>query len=149
MRPGLEASRAAVVALVSAVATIVAAYLTWIRTHIDGLAAPGSTTSGLEGRDGRTVLVVGIVALVVAALVAAGRRDAWLRAVLLVAGGVTTIIAAVDLADASAKAERIEDEFGVPADAVRSSAGVGLWVLLAAGIGLLVAGLLAPRGDDR
>ena len=126
-------------------AAAAAAFLTWFEIEIDGLAPPGSFQSGLAGRDGRTVLAAGVVAVAVAALLALGRRDAWLKLTLLVAGGVTTIIALVNLVDASSKADRLHDEFGIATDALSAQPGPGLWVLLVAGAALLGAGLAARR----
>ena len=49
----------------------------------------------------------------------------------------------VDIADVRNKAEALEGRFGVREGVVTASAGVGLWMVLAAGVLLLVAGLLA------
>ena len=56
---------------------------------------------------------------------------------------MATIIATVSIAEASDKADRIENEFGVPADLVASRPGLGLWVVFLAGVG--AAGGRRPR----
>jgi hypothetical protein len=136
---------AAALGAAGGVGSALAAFLTWFEIEIDGLAPPGSFQSGLAGRDGRTVVAAGAVAAVVAVLLALGRSDPWLKLTLLVAGGVTTIIALVNLVDASSKADRLHDEFGVAADALSARPGAGLWLLLVSGVATLGAGLAARR----
>jgi hypothetical protein len=137
---------AAALGAVGGVGGAMAAFLTWFEIEIDGLATPGSFQSGLAGRDGRTVVAAGAIAAIVAVLLAIGRREAWLQLTLLVAGGVTTIIALVNLVDASSKADRLHDEFGVVTDALSARPGPGLWLLLVSGVATLAAGLAARRG---
>jgi hypothetical protein len=143
--PEVDNRLAAAFAAVGGLGAVSAAFLTWFEIEIDGLAAPGSFQSGLAGRDGRTVLAAGVVTAVVGALFAFGRAEAWLKLTLLVTGGVITIIALVNLVDASSKADRLGEDFGVPRAALSAGAGPGLWVLLVAGAATLAAGLIARR----
>ena len=146
--PGMRSHRdqAAVVAAVAggglaALGTL----LTWFTIEIGGIAAPGGSATGLEGRDGRTVLAAALVALVAAALVATGRRRVAAKVALLAAGAVTAIVAVAGIADATAKDEEVEDRFGIPADRVVAEVGPGLWVVGVAGISLVAAGAVVEQ----
>ena len=114
--------------------------LTWYTIEIAGIAAPGGSATGIEGRDGRTVLAAAIVALLAAGLIATGRRRVVAKVALLAAGAVTAIVAVAGIVDATAKDEEVQDEFGIPADRVAAEVGTGLWVVAVAGISLLAAG---------
>jgi len=124
---------------------VAATYLPWIQIEIAGRAGPGSLATGLGGRDGVTVLVVGAMASLIGVVLLIGRGDAWLKMGLFVTGSITTIIGIVDIADVQNKAEALERRFGVREGVVTASVGIGLWVVLCAGVGLLAAGLLARR----
>ena len=71
------------------------------------------------------------------------RRDLWLKVALLIAGGVTLVIALVHMADVGSKASDIEVQFGIPSGDVRAEVGAGLYVVAAGGVALLSAGLRA------
>ncbi len=114
---------------------------TWFTIEINGIAAPGGSATGLEGRDGRTVLACAVVALVAAGLVATGRRHFAAKIALLAAGAVTAIVAIAGIVDATAKDDEVEEEFGIPAVRVAAEVGVGLWVVAVAGASLLAAGV--------
>ena len=119
--------------------------LTWIRIEVEGRTGPGSSASGLEGRDGRTVLAACLVAAVAGLVLLVGRSDGWLKVAVVAAGGVTSVIAAVDIAEAGAKAGNLETRFGIRPGVVSAEAGSGLWLVGLAGTVLLAAGLLARR----
>jgi hypothetical protein len=119
--------------------------LTWFTIEIGGVAAPGGSATGLEGRDGRTVLAAGVVALLAAGAVAVRVRLVAAKVALLAAGLVTTIVAVAGIVDATSKDEEVEDEFGIPADRVASEVGAGLWVVAAAGVALLAAGAVVEQ----
>ena len=124
--------------------------LTWFTIEIGGIAAPGGSATGLEGRDGRTVLAAAVVALLAAGFVAVGRRVMAAKVALLAAGAVTAIVAIAGIVDATAKDEEVEDEFGIPADRVAAEVGTGLWVVSVAAIALLAAGTaVEPDGWSR
>lgn len=118
----------------------IGAFLRWYTIAIAGIAGPGGSATGLEGRDGRTVLGAGIVALAAAALVAIGRRRTVAKVALLVTGAVTAIVAVANIVDARAKDEEVQEEFGIPADRVAAEVGPGLWLVAAGGAAMLVAG---------
>ena len=119
--------------------------LTWFTIEIGGIAAPGGSATGLEGRDGRTVLAAALVALLAAGLIATGRRRVAAKVALLAAGAVTAIVAVAGIVDATAKDEEVEDEFGIPADEVAADVGTGLWVVGVAGIALVTAGAVVAQ----
>lgn len=125
--------------------------LTWFTIEIGGISAPGGSATGLEGRDGRTVLAAAVVALLAAGFIAVGRRVFAAKVALLAAGAVTAIVAVAGIADATAKDEEVEDEFGIPADRVVADVGAGLWVVAVAGAALLAAGatVTPPSGSPR
>ena len=112
-----------------------------MRIQVGGFAPLGSDATGWDGGDGRTVAVAAIAGAVVAVCLLTGRRDMWLKVTLFIAGGVTVVIAVANLAAANSKAHDIEVQFGIPADSVEARIGIGLWLALVAGIGLLGAGL--------
>lgn len=139
---------ASALALVGGGFVVAGANMTWVRISLDGRSGPGSLASGLDGRDGRTVLVAGIVAVLVGLALLAGRGDGWLKAALWITGGITTVIAIVDIADAGAKAGVLEKRFGIPTDELTASVGFGLWLVAAGGVGMLAAGLVARRAPE-
>jgi hypothetical protein len=138
---------AAVIALAGGLLAGASTYLPWIQIEVAGRSGPGSLATGLGGRDGLTVLVVGGLAAVIGVLLLLGRGDAWLKLGLFVAGGIVTIIGVVDIVDVHNKAEALERRFGVGEGVVTASAGIGLWAALAAGVALLAGGLLARRAQ--
>lgn len=119
--------------------------MNWIAIDIGGVSAPGGSATGLEGRDGRTVLAAALVALVAAGFVVAGRRRVAAKVALLVAGAVTAIVGVAGIVDATGKDEEVEDEFGIPADRVVAEVGTGLWLVAAAGVALLAAGAVVEQ----
>jgi hypothetical protein len=143
-----QRDRAAVGAAVSGGAlAALGTMLTWFTIEIGGVAAPGGSATGLEGRDGRTVLAAAVVAVVAAALVATGRRRLAAKVALLAAGAVTAIVAVAGIVDATAKDEEVEDEFGISADRVAAEVGTGLWVVAVAGVALVAAGAAVENPD--
>jgi hypothetical protein len=138
-------SVAAAIAAASGVLAIVGAFQTWLRLRISGVAVRGGAETGWNGRDGKTVAVVAVGALVVAGLLRLGRSDLWLSVTLFVVGAVTVVVTIVNVADATSKAHDIENEFGIAAVRVQAQVGLGLWLVGVAGCGMLAAGLLARR----
>jgi hypothetical protein len=119
--------------------------LNWFSIEIGGISAPGGSATGLEGRDGRTVLGAALVALLAAGAVVVGYRRLAAKVALLAAGAVTTIVAVAGIADATAKDEEVEDEFGIAAERVVAEVGTGLWLVAVSGAALLVAGASAEN----
>lgn len=119
--------------------------LSWFTIEIGGIAGPGGSATGLDGRDGRTVLAAAVVAVIAAGFIALGRRRLAAKVALLAAGAVTAIVAVAGIVDATAKDEEVEDEFGISADRVVAEVGTGLWVVGVAGVALLAAGAAAEN----
>ena len=141
---------AATIAIVGAGLAAVGTFLDWFTIEIGGIAAPGGSATGWDGRDGRTVLAGAVVAALAAGLVALGSRRLAPKIALIVAGGVTAVIAIAGIVDTNGKADAVRDEFAIPADRVRSEIGAGLWLVAAAGLAEVAAGLAArrdPRSD--
>lgn len=134
---------AAYAALVGAVLGVVGAFQVWLRIRVAGFNPPGSAETGWKGGDGRTIVVAAVVAAVAGVGLLLRRRDLWLKIALLIAGGVTLVIALVHMANVGSKANDIELRFGIPAGDVHAEVGVGLYVVVAGGVALLAAGLRA------
>ncbi|HEY2813766.1 MAG TPA: hypothetical protein VGJ03_09915 [Acidimicrobiales bacterium] len=133
--------QAACMALAAAAFGILGAFQVWVNITIAGFSPPGSTQSGWDGGDGRTIVVAGGVAIVGAAALLIGRRDLWVKVVLLIAGATTGIIAIVNMVDAGSKAHDIQVQFGIPSGDVHAQIGIGLFMVVICGIVLLAAGL--------
>jgi hypothetical protein len=118
-------------------------FLDWFTIEVGGITAPGGSATGWEGRDGRTVLAGAVVSLVSAVLVVLGSRKLAPKMALVVAGGVTAVIAIAGVLDASGKADKVQEEFAIPAERVQSEVGTGLWLVTLGGVVELAAGLLA------
>jgi hypothetical protein len=136
---------AAGLALVGGGLVIVGAMLTWYRIELGGVTAPGGSATGFEGRDGLTVAGAAVVGAIVAVALLVGRRDLWCKVLLLVAGGVAVVISVAGIVDASSKAEKVSDEFGIPAGRIEAEVGPGLWLVLTGGTTHLVAGSVVRR----
>jgi hypothetical protein len=139
----VENQKAAFVGILGAALAIVGSFQVWLRIRIAGFIPPGSAETGWRGGDGRTIVLAGVVAGVAAAALWIGRRDLWLKVALLIAGGVTIVIALVHIVDAGSKARDIQVQFGIPAGEVSAQVGVGLYLVVIGGLGLLAAGLRA------
>lgn len=134
---------AAYAAIVGAVLAGVGAFQVWLRITITNVSPPGSAETGWKSGDGRTIVVAAAVAGVAGVGLLLRRRDLWLKVALLIAGGVTLVIALVHMADVPSKANDIEMQFGIPAGDVRAEVGAGLYVVAAGGVALLASGLRA------
>jgi hypothetical protein len=142
-RIAIENRKAAFAGIVGAALAIVGSFQVWLRIRIGGFIPPGSAETGWRGGDGRTIVLAAVVAGVAAAALWIGRRDLWLKIALLIAGGVTIVIAIVHMVDAGSKARDIEVQFGIPAGDVSAQVGIGLYLVVIGGLGLLAAGLRA------
>jgi hypothetical protein len=138
---GAQNRMAAYIALASAVLAVVGSFEVWVMISIAGLSPPGSTQTGWDGGDGRTILVAGLAAAVAAGALLIGRRDLWIKILLLISGAIAAIIAVVNMVDAGSKAHDIQVEFGIPSGDVKADIGIGLFMVVIAGIGMLAAGL--------
>lgn len=136
---------AAALALVAGALVLFGAMLTWYRIELGGVTAPGGSATGFGGRDGLTVAAAAVLGAVVAVALLLGRRDLWCKVLLLVAGGVVIVISAAGIVDASSKADKVSDEFGIPAGRIEAEVGPGLWLVLAGGATHLAAGSLVRR----
>lgn len=143
----LHNRKAAYLALVGAALAIIGAFQTWLRIRVGGFVPPGSAQTGWRGGDGRTIVVAAGVGAVAALVLWVGRRELGLKIALLITGGVTVVIAVVHMVDVGSKAHDIEVQFGIPAEDVRAQVGVGLYLVVLGGLGLLVAGLQAKTSS--
>jgi hypothetical protein len=135
--------QAAYVGLGAAAVAAVGAFQVWLRIHIAGFIPPGSAETGWKSGDGRTIVVAAVVAAVAAGALLIGRHDLWLKVALLIAGGVSFVIALVNMVDVGSKAHDIQVQFGIPEGDVRAQIGWGLYLVAAGGAGLITAGLAA------
>ncbi|HTH07041.1 MAG TPA: hypothetical protein VL916_14275 [Ilumatobacteraceae bacterium] len=136
------------VAVLGGVVAAVGTTMTWFTIEIGGIAAPGGSATGMEGRDGWTVLAAAVASFVAAGLLLLRRNPMAAKVMLLVAGGVTTIVAVAGVIDASGKDHEVEEAFGIPADRVSASVGAGLWFVALGGVAELTAGAISRHGAD-
>jgi hypothetical protein len=137
-----EANRqAAYISLIGAVLAFLGTFQWWVQIMIAGLSPPGSAQTGWDGGDGRTIVVAAAAGAVCAGALLIGRRDLWVKVVLLIAGATTVIIAIVNMVDAGSKAHDIQVQFGIPSNDVSAQIGVGLYLVVFGGAGLIAAGL--------
>jgi hypothetical protein len=132
----------AALGVAGAAAAAAGTFLDWYTIEIGGITAAGGSATGWEGRDGRTVVAAAVVAAIAAVLVLLGSRKLAPKLALIVAGGVTGVIAVAGILDASNKAEKVQDEFAIAPDRVSAEVGVGLWLVLAGGLAEATAGVV-------
>jgi hypothetical protein len=142
-----EAKVAAIAAAAGGALAAGATFLTWFKIEVGGVVAPGGSETGWEGRDGRTVVGGAVLAVVAAGLVALGKRIDIAKVALLVAGGITAVVALAGIVDASSKAAQVESQFGIPPGRVVTAVGAGLWLVAVGGLVELAAGIVAHRLD--
>jgi hypothetical protein len=141
--PGVDNRPAAYAAMVGAMLGAVGAFQVWLRVSVASVNPPGGAETGWKGGDGRTIVVAAVVAAIAGIGLLLGRRNLWLKVALLIAGGVTLVIALVHMANVGSKANDIQQQFGIPTGDVRAEIGAGLYVVVAGGVAILAAGLRA------
>jgi hypothetical protein len=122
-------------------------FLDWFTVAIGGVTAPGGSATGWEGRDGRTVLAAAVVCGVSSVLIALGSTKLAPKIALIVAGGVTAVIALAGILDTGGKDDAVQQEFAIPAERITAEVGPGLWLVVTAGV-LEVAAGVAVRPPD-
>lgn len=144
----LRTRSGAALAAAGAALAAVGTFTTWSTIEIAGVRGPGSSATGWDGRDGRTVVAGAAVAVVVAgALALRGSRFAF-KVALLVAGAVTAIIGFAAIVDTSSKEREVEEEFGIPAGRVVAETESGVWAVLLGGMVELTAGVVLRLDDS-
>src|SRR5215471_7046038 len=133
--------QAGYVGLGASALAILGAFQVWVTITIDGLSPPGSAQTGWDGGDGRTILAAGIAAGIASLAVLLGFRDLWTKVLLLISGAIAAIIAIVNMVDAGSKAHDIQMQFGIPAGDVKAKIGIGLYLVVIGGVGIVAAGL--------
>jgi hypothetical protein len=112
-------------AFIGAVLLVAGAFTQWLRTNIE-------TYTGWDiSVDGKVVVGLAVVALLIGLLLIAGVRNIVLRLALLALGVWAIVIAIVDIVDV-----------GNQADSLQPAIGVGLVLVAIAGVVLLLAGLV-------
>lgn len=121
-----DISQSELVALVSAVVTVIAGFLPWIRGVQAGPIEVGATQTGIEGM-GLLTLILAVV--VIGAILTFGKRaKGWIATVIGGLGiAIVSIWKLVDLGDPVAP-------------------GIGLYLTILGGFGILVGGVLTYRG---
>jgi hypothetical protein len=142
-----EHALAALVAVAGAILAVTGTFQTWLEILIGGELGKGGSSTGWNTQDGRTVAVTGVITGAVALALLLGRRDGWLKSVLLVTGAINLIVAVANLVSAGSKAHDIQIQFGIPADQIKARIGLGLWLVMIGGLAQLLAGLLARREE--
>lgn len=118
-------------------------FLDWFAIEVGGITAPGGSATGWEGRDGRTVVAGAVIGVVSALLILLGSRKLAPKIALIVAGGVTAVIAIAGVLDTSGKAEKVQEEFAISSERVQAEVGTGLWLVTLGGVVEVAAGVLA------
>jgi hypothetical protein len=144
-----EQQVAALAAVAGAALAAGATFLTWFRIEVGGVLAPGGSQTGWEGRDGRTVLGGAVLAALAAGLIALGKRIDIAEVVLLLAGGITAVVALAGIVDTRSKAQQVQSQFGIEPGRVVAQVGAGLWLVAVAGLVELGAAVVAHRMPER
>jgi hypothetical protein len=112
-------------AFIGAILLVAGAFTQWLRTNIE-------TYTGWDiSVDGKVVVGLAVVALIVGLMLIAGVRNIVLRLALLALGVWAVVIAIVDIVDV-----------GNQPDSLEPAIGVGLVLVAIAGVVLLLAGLV-------
>ncbi|MGI8662602.1 MAG: hypothetical protein ACR2LQ_05240 [Acidimicrobiales bacterium] len=143
--PRIDPRVPAGLAIGSAAVALLGVYSTWLHVTVSGFGGPGSSQTGWDGHDGWTVAVTAAVAAACGVALLAGRREAWLPNVLILAGAISVIIAVVNVAGAGSKADDIHLRYDIVADHVHAQVGIGVWLVALAGVGTLSGALLAHQ----
>ena len=115
----------ALLAFLGAILLVVGSFTQWVRTNVE-------TITGWEASvDGKVVVGLAVIALLIGLALIAGVRSIVLRLALLALGVWAIVIAIVDIIDV-----------GNQLDSLEPAAGVGLYLVGAAGVVLLLAGLV-------
>jgi hypothetical protein len=130
---------------IGAVMAATGTFADWFTIVIGGVAAPGGSATGWEGRDGRTVLAAAVVSAVAAGFVAFDTKRLAPKIALIVAGFVTAVIAVAGILDTRSKADKVQDEFAIAPERVSAEIGVGLWLVAGGGVVEVAGGILAPH----
>ncbi len=134
-------TRTKVVVLGGSVLMLLGSVLPWAKAEATVLGQTLSeTTNGLEG-DGKITLVLALVAGLVFLFVPRGKVVGGL---VLAAGVLAGLVAIIDIADVSNKADDLKQ---ITAQS-SASVGVGLWIAAVAAVVLFVGGLLCLMQKD-
>jgi len=115
----------ALLSFLGAILLVVGSFTQWVRTNVE-------TVTGWEASvDGKVVVGLAVIALLIGLALIAGVRSIVLRLALLALGVWAIVIAIVDIIDV-----------GNQLDSLEPAAGVGLYLVGAAGVVLLLAGLV-------
>jgi hypothetical protein len=152
----------------------IGSFLTWVTVTVNvnafagllgvdpslltGAGVPSSASNaGIKTSDGKITLVAGIVVLVVAGMLAMGKRASKAAGTaMLIAGGVGTAATVLNLATKDSQIDSELDKLGpqlttlgITKDALKSifeqKWGIGIYVCLLGGVVALVAGIMALR----
>lgn len=137
-----ESRTPALIALISGAALILGSILAWVTVEVLTFS---ETASGLDVDDGWITLVCGLVALVMGGMAFAGKTKPKMQGILtLIAGLIATgvgVIDYMDVQDAANQIPALPEGFGEAS----ASTGIGLYLVLVAGVGTIVAGIMFLR----
>ncbi len=123
---------------------VLAVFLTWIKVELGGIGST-SGTGWRTTQDGKIMLAIGIAAVILGAILFANRHFG-LRLLLLAAGMGAIAVGIRDLLDVGPVADEIK-KTGLPVTG--HSAGIGLYLVLVAGVVLVLAALIAFTGGSK
>lgn len=137
------AQRRHFLALGAALFVVVGCFMPWVQM------GAMIKNNGIDNPDGQVAIVLGLLALAVAAAESSG-KGRNLRWPYLVLGLICLAIGVIDFIDIH---ERVVNNaprnLGVLGELIKPSIGIGLYLVAAGGLGLLVAGFLADSGAVR
>ncbi len=137
-------SVAGALGVVGGAIAVLAVFLTWIKVELGGIGST-SGTGWRTTQDGKIMLAIGIAAVILGAILFANRHFG-LRLLLLVAGVGAIAVGIRDLLDVGPVADEIK-KTGLPVTG--HSAGIGLYLVLVAGVLLVLAALIAFTGGSK
>jgi hypothetical protein len=139
---------APLVTIVSGVVLAIASFLKWVSVTATVPALNISKTfsaSGMDASDGKYTLTAGIVAIVAGGLALAGTVKMRVLGILsIIFGAIAVIVGVIDYGDASSQAD-LPAAVVAAGGKVEGSASFGLYLVIIAGIGVLVGGILLLR----
>lgn len=127
-----------------------ASFLPWakVSVHVFTVNQSASTT-GTDGGDGWITLGCGVVAIVAGAMLYSNMARRTLQAVLALAAGIiATVVGLIDFSDARSAASDIPASIKGFGGSVDASASFGLYLVIIAGIGAIVGGVMMLRGRN-
>lgn len=140
-----ESQTPGIVTVVAGAVLAIASFLTWVTVKASVLTVSRTeSAAGTSDTDGWITFVCGVVAIIVAGMFLAKMRKPLLQGVLaILAGAVGLIVGLIDYSDASN--QDAPAGFKAAGGKIDVSVGIGLYLVIIAGIAVIVGGVLLLR----